>query len=253
MQKRKTYFLFLFILLLLPNASLAWESAWWFVGDSHGPMAKDALSVLDAEQYPDLVRFKSQLIKGARSEKPHGGDEYNGGDVEKWWKDAGYVLDSYNTFDFSKAYFQIGEICHLTQDQAVPAHVANILHGIKDGWNAHDDEFESWAAFHHVSHPSNGYASDRPHPFDYYQPLQNYTRSLLSFWTKPSTGEQYWIPAPVAPKDATVPGAPWGKYGGSFQGGVFDDIYTDGGFTPDDNHVPVTTESPEIPAPQIFM
>jgi uncharacterized repeat protein (TIGR02543 family) len=229
-------------ILLMSGVSLAWDSVGYV---THEAVADDAISptVLPSNEYPDLYMYEQILRAGSESEAPHLDGRYNGGNVIKWWSDKATL--SYNASSFSQAYKQIGQIAHLTQDQAVPAHAANIKHGI---WWLHFDYFESYAdQNYYISNPSNGYLIDS-FPFDYYQSLQDDTRNLLTSWTKPSTGEQYWVAAPTAPpigQDATGGDrsggeAPWGNYGGS--SGPHGDIYL--------NWL-LQTESPQISNDQI--
>lgn len=210
------HYIWLAIILLLPSISSAWTS-WSFnpyAITTHENLASDAIQSLFQDDYPDVYKFEEALNKGCKSEAPHIDGRYNGGNTESWWRDLS--LKSYRASNFSQAYKQLGEVAHLTQDQAVPAHAANIKHGF---WYLHFDDLESYSDQHYInSNPGSGYSFAEP--YMYYQPLQNVTRGFLSSWIKPSTGEQYWVPAPNAPLDATGGDrsggeAPWGYYGGS--------------------------------------
>jgi hypothetical protein len=133
--KRQILFL-IFLLLFLPKLSFAWSSGGG-PANTHYRMSQDAISTLDAKEYPDIDRYQFILDEGSASEDAHayGGSPsnpiFNGGDVYNWWIKT--VLPAYKSYDFFTAYFKIGEVCHLTQDQAVPAHGANIQHGETNG------------------------------------------------------------------------------------------------------------------------
>ncbi len=150
------------------------------------------------------------LLSGMGSEAGHPTVFANGGNTERLWEDA---LKKYKGLDFAGAYEDIGLICHLTQDQAVPAHAANINHVITFG-----DRFE-WEAADNISFLAGikGEAEvimpPKLPPYEYYQALQDDTRRHLLEWTDPRTGAPYWPPAPDAPplgEDATK--GPWSHY-----------------------------------------
>ena len=213
-MNKKTILIIAIFLLLFPVSAFAWNSLWYY---THEALADDAIHVFTQAEYPDLYKFEEKLRDGSESESPHPGNIYNGGNAEDWWKEK--ALMSYKAFKFSGAYAQIGEVAHLTQDQAVPAHAANIKHG---PYALHLDNFEGDADNNYVKNPTNGYSYSLP--FQYYQPLQNDTRAKLSTWKKSST-EQYWKPATNAPLDATggdQTNAPWGSYGGAENNDVYD-------------------------------
>mgnify|MGYP001573979813 CR=1 FL=1 len=127
---------FLFLVLSLCGNSYAW----WSIDDpsTHGRISTWAISLLDSTEFPDIHRFSGTII-GATSGKTnddiaHGKEDrgdagkFNGGDFGKWWK---FATDGYKVASFTgdkNAYFRIGSMAHLVQDQAVPAHAANIFH-----------------------------------------------------------------------------------------------------------------------------
>lgn len=247
MKNNKFYFVILVSILLVPRMSLAWDSIGVF---THDKLADDAIIlVLPLLHYPDIHMYQEALRDGSESEEPHPGLThlaYNGGNVTDWWQNK--ALLTYKASNFSSAYYRIGQIGHLTQDQAVPAHAANISHGPAA---FHLDNFESYADQHYVSNPGNGYLNDS-FPFDYYQSLQDTTRDNLTSWTKPSTLEQYWIAPqsapPIPPGGYDITGGydppenfDWGSYGGSGSTSGEKDIYT----------MLASTESPEIVTVQI--
>jgi len=120
------------------------------------------------------------------------------------------VLKNYEQFVSSIAYENIGVICHLTQDMAVPTHAANINHGLF----VHNDAFEGYKKDDEITVAAG--ARGELEPYDYYQLLQDDTRSKLPGWTDPATGKPYWTePANRVPpgRDATF--GPRGHYGGA--------------------------------------
>lgn len=101
----------------------------------------------DGSEYADIKKFSSVITEGASTqgndEKAHGkllaGDttypladlaaRFDGGPYELWYKRG---LDRYKNGQFSggtdSAYFYFALMTHLVEDQAVPAHAANIFH-----------------------------------------------------------------------------------------------------------------------------
>ncbi|MBI5623377.1 MAG: hypothetical protein HY924_06350, partial [Elusimicrobia bacterium] len=182
----------------------AWNSVGYY---THEALAHDGLYSLPTNDYPDLIKFEAALKDGSESEAGHPGGAFSdeiGGDVAAIWTGnsdllPGGVLKNFSEKSFVEAYTNIGRIVHLTQDQAVPAHAANIAHS----W-LHWDDFETYADDHYLVHRINGYSYAFPQ--QYYAPQQNDTRGKLAGWRKPSTNEQYWVPG----ADMTVRG----HYGG---------------------------------------
>ncbi|MCX5784135.1 MAG: hypothetical protein NTX59_00445 [Elusimicrobia bacterium] len=193
-----------------PGSGTKWYSVTFF-GSTHKYIAKAALKFMDRGAFPDMAAAKDLLVEGSEDESGHTNSTMNGGPVREIWFgntpfSKGGVLWNYEHFKFPEAYSRLGTICHLTQDQGVPTHAANIQHGISDS-------FEGF------------YGSDvkisvkrdngELEPWEYYQALQDETRSKLPGWTDPKTGLQYWVTAPDAPplgQDVTY--GPWGHYGG---------------------------------------
>lgn len=187
---------------------------WWsvnFFGSAHKASAKAAFKVIDRSAFPDLWAAKDLLVDGSNDESGHLTSEKNGGPVKEIWLgntpfSKGGVLTNYTQLKFSEAYARLGTVCHLTQDQAVPVHAANIKHGISD----------SFEGFYGNDVKITALRSDTDRePYEYYQVLQDETRSKLPGWTDPATGRPYWVAAPDAPplgQDVTY--GPWGHYGG---------------------------------------
>jgi hypothetical protein len=195
---------------LMANSDMArWSSLF---GSVHKKITKSAMDTLNS---PEFAIRRDRIISGSWSESGHPSMSADGGDVKAIWfgksKDgiSGGVLPNYEQFNSSDAYENIGIICHLTQDMAVPTHAANIPHGLF----VHNDTFEGYKHDEDVAVP--GGADGTREPWEYYQLLQDETRSKLPTWTDPATGKPYWQEAdnrvPMG-QDATY-GAK-GHYGG---------------------------------------
>ncbi len=187
---------------------------WWsvnFFGSAHRAIIKASLKLIDGNIYPDMNAAKDDLKVGANDETGHPDNTMNGGDVKALWEGArpetkGGVLQNYQLFKFHEAYERLGALIHLTQDQSVPTHVANVKHGISDSFEGFYDNT--------VKINSIRFSEDLE-PYDYYQRLQDETRVKLPGWTDPATGRPYWVSAPDVPplgQDATF--GPRGHYGG---------------------------------------
>ena len=150
------------------------------------------------------------IIGGMGNESGHPSLFNNGGDPKFYWERA---LRKFRDGLFAAAYSDIGIICHLTQDQAVPVHAANINHVITFG-----DKLEAVAGKNKdmIDHLKDNYAPfDVPEmePYQYYQALQDDTRRHLLTWVNPATNKPYWPPAADAPplgQDSTK--GPWSHY-----------------------------------------
>ncbi len=150
------------------------------------------------------------LLAGMGSEGGHPNLFANGGDPERIWKEA---LKSYRELDFPSAYYSIGQICHLTQDQAVPVHAANINHVITLGDRFEKSIKKNLSLFEKIKGQITALALPDLPPYGYYQALQDDTRAHLAEWTNPATGKPYWPAASGAPapgSDATR--GPWSHY-----------------------------------------
>ena len=187
---------------------------WWsvnFFGSAHKAITKASLKLIDGSLYPDMAAAKEDLKVGSNDESGHPDDTMNGGDTRALWEGIrpetkGGVLQNYRLFKFHEAYKRLGAIIHLTQDQSVPTHVANVKHGVSDSFEGFYDNT--------VKIPSIRFAEDLE-PYAYYQALQDETRMKLPGWTDPATNLPYWVAAPDAPplgQDTTF--GPRGHYGG---------------------------------------
>ncbi len=212
------------------GAELMDESKWpSLFGGVHKKIMKSALATLNTREFE--IR-RDALISGSYSESGHPTMSANGGDVKGIWFGTsrdfdGGVLKHYEQFDSSTAYRDIGIICHLTEDMAVPTHAANIPHGLF----VHNDKFEGFDNGDEDNIAVPGGADGKQEPYAYYQLVQNETRRKLPSWKDPATGKQYWVEAPNALRmgqDNTT--GPKGHYGGDNG----DDIYSgDKGRSPD--------------------
>jgi hypothetical protein len=191
-------------------------SAWRpFLPSTHGKITTEAVSSITKNQYPDIGLASDKLVKGSTSEKAHEGLHTKGGKPKDWWEGTregtlGGVLANYQTFMLNEAYLNLGRIAHLTEDMAVPAHAANIPHDVFN-----PDGLESYAMDNTEFAPLPFIDNSRM-PYEYYQELQDETRSRLASWNNPATGEPYWAAAENAPplgQDATF--GPTGRYNGN--------------------------------------
>jgi hypothetical protein len=203
---------------LISNAS-AWHSV---LGSTHEKISKKAYKTLNTGVYPDLKKASEEIQDGSSSERGHEGNGQGGGKMKDWWDGAdgrktllGGVLPNYTKFLFSEAYYNIGRMVHLTQDQAVPAHAARVPHG----WGGkHIDDMEYFAQYR-ADFDAVPLVDNAKQPYEYYQELQNNTRNLLPTWINPETRQPYWNLAAAAPeygKDVTL-GAT-GSYGAKHDG-----------------------------------
>ncbi|NLH39935.1 MAG: hypothetical protein GX445_07740 [Elusimicrobia bacterium] len=193
-----------------------WWSSVFF--NTHKKIAQKSFSLISKNDYPDLFYYKDKLIDGASDEDGHPTKKDNGGYPYDIWfstkelnngKEIG-VLYKYFNKKFEDAYENIGIICHLTQDQAVPTHAANIEHSFFDQFERYYGENENID----ISNFSFIFPSYFK-PWDYYQYVQDDTRRHLNEWLDPETKIPYWQSAKDAPplgKDSTM--GPHGQYGG---------------------------------------
>lgn len=193
---------------------------WWSVlSSAHKAIATAALKTVDGGAFPDIVRFSAILIKNSSNETGHPDPSANGGKVKEIWfgtapEKEGGVLPNYEQFKFELAYLKLGIICHLTQDQSVPTHAANVNHYTNDSFEGYSVDGNKVEIKAISDAKGNPLFSDALEPYEYYQAVQDDTRRNLDSWVNPANGKPYWLPAPGAPplgEDATY--GPWGKYG----------------------------------------
>lgn len=189
-----------------------WYSFSFLFSSTHHKITKEALKKINKDYYRDIGIASHLLVMSSALERGHPNIIDNGGPVKEIWevgnkKNPGGVLKNYKQFRFIDAYENLGVICHLTQDQAVPAHVANIKHFPFD-WL---ERYASYAGkFGEIP-----YVENDKEPYEYYQICQDETRSKLPKWINPKTGIPFWIASSNAPRlgeDVTL--GPYGSYGG---------------------------------------
>lgn len=143
--------------LLCAGLSTGWIAT--SCGHTHQQLAELAIrpARLPESDFPDLQRFRGQLIDGSSDESGHESPAQNGArdrNLKKDWKE---VKDTYRLEAFVRAYHHLGIMGHLVQDQAVPAHGFDIQHIVSyPGWTwptrmapatrVFGDHFELYAA-----------------------------------------------------------------------------------------------------------
>lgn len=245
-----------------PIPSTQTSSKWWsssLFGNVHKKICKKAYEFIDSKEYPDLIYYKSRIVDGCADEEGHRNPDSNGGDVKDLWfgtKDIHQdtngservigVIFHYEVLNWNDAYENIGTIVHLTQDQASPAHAANIKHSYFDQFERfYESDNEIKITRIDVDVPNS------LKPWEYYFFVQKNTRNKLKEWFDPDNGVPYWEESPNAlplDKDNTL-GA-YGRYGGGsdhFSKSVCSDSY--------DGHYECTNQpkSPKIRERQITL
>ena len=231
------------------------DDRWWsvnFFGSAHKAIMKASLAFIGGNELPDMQRAQDILLTGTNDESAHlpYAKVNNGGKPEELLQGKapytlGGVLWNYTHFKFPEAYAKLGTICHLTQDQAVPTHAANIRHGT-------NDSFEGYATDGNKVKISASRDNGEMEPYAYYQDLQDETRRHLASWLQPGTGKPYWVPAKDAPPlgvDATF--GPWGSYGPN--GDVYSVREQNNNSEGGSNNNQQITASPEIRLRQLAM
>ncbi|MFA5778602.1 MAG: hypothetical protein WC947_00490 [Elusimicrobiota bacterium] len=137
---KKRNFLFLFVLVpwilfRLKISAFGWNAV---LPDTHGPLAQQSISLLsELGEYPDIVKFSNDIVNGSNgfdAESAHTTPMgANVKDLKDLWeiKILKNLYEEQYKFSGEKigVYYYMGNICHLTQDQAVPPHAVNIPHG----------------------------------------------------------------------------------------------------------------------------
>jgi len=176
-----------------------WDS--FALQPTHKRIAVGALTKVSKTQYPDLIANQAEIILGSNDETAHCDPKNlsNGGDTRDLWlgiskcSDGG-VVPNFKAGKYAKAYHNLGRMIHLIQDQAVPAHAANIPHFVP-GARAQDG-FELITDY--VGNIKFTPAPDME-PYLYYQAIQDDTRRHLAEWKHPFRNCQMWLPSPAAP------------------------------------------------------
>lgn len=141
------FFILLTAVLFTQNVS-AYDSTDYKLGslllfsDTHSIITENAYLVgnINSANYPDLIRFKENILKGDSDEKEahQGSDKLasNSNNQAGWFGDQSAhwkkLLEEYNSFNFFKTYHRAGVLIHLTADASVPAHVRICSHGDGD-------------------------------------------------------------------------------------------------------------------------
>jgi len=136
---------FILGLFVIPQTILAYDSTDYKLGsfvfftDTHSIITENAHLVGNINQtnYPDLIRFKKDILKGDSDEKEahQGSDKLanNSNNQSGWFGDQTAhwkkLLEEYNASDFLKSYHRVGVLLHLTADASVPSHVRVCPHG----------------------------------------------------------------------------------------------------------------------------
>jgi len=205
-------------LAVFSTNAFSWGSLGILGSSTHTKIAAKALSQLDMGAYPDMDLYSGQIKDGSTSEAGHEKIHNGGGKLKDWWDGAdgrdtlkGGVLPNYTKLDVRDAYLNIGRMCHLTQDQAVPAHAAHIPHSIV--LHLPPDGVEKYTGKNHDFGPLPQVAGDKQ-PYEYYQILQDETKSHLAEWVSPATGQPFWATAADNARYADATLGPAGVYGG---------------------------------------
>lgn len=122
-------------LAFVPAMSFAWNSQ-----NTHQPLATRSMELLGSDYKDVKTNFADVIVSGTGNSNivlalavefdSHGNPTLNGGSPSDIWENR--VVRSYKDFNFTDAYYALGNIVHLTQDQAVPPHGANVSHGPTD-------------------------------------------------------------------------------------------------------------------------
>ncbi len=218
MLNKRTLFLVPPVLLGLSANAFSWGSIGILGPSTHTRIAAKALKLVDTRVYPDMDTAAQLIKQGSTSEAGHEGIHNGGGRLKDWWTGGdgrstlkGGVLPNYTQLRITDAYLNIGRMCHLTQDQAVPAHASRVPHSIvlhlpPDGVEKYTGKNHDFGAIPQVDNSRQ--------PYEYYQELQNETRGHLGEWVNPRTQVPFWVQSEEGARltDATL-GAP-GSYGG---------------------------------------
>mgnify|MGYP001558589973 CR=1 FL=1 len=109
-------------------------STGWMSGsgceNTHGRLAQISLQAgrLTPAAYPDLNRFRDRLVDGASSESGHPNMPANGPRGDSLATDWREARAKHRQGRFADAYFQIGVMGHMVQDNSLPSHAYDINH-----------------------------------------------------------------------------------------------------------------------------
>ncbi|MFH0875828.1 MAG: hypothetical protein V1859_07865, partial [archaeon] len=176
------------LIVLLTTSVFAWWSATVLFNSTHHKLTDSARNILDTT-YPDVTtKFGgdvSNWTSGSTDDtRAHEGNSLaNGGPIGDWWDKAQeeYKKGNFASGDWS-AYYYVGLMMHLIEDQGVPAHAYDIPHGTL----GHMDNMEQLAYYNYV--PNITGIVNANSPISNYSSMQSYTLSATSnnYW------RQYW-------------------------------------------------------------
>lgn len=207
-----------------------------------------------------LTKYEDELIDGSNNEDTHKKGNFKIGGLMKSYNKTFYNdgtnwgsntpsawLDAweYCQADPTQAYYYLGSLLHLVEDQAVPAHAMNIYHGLpaksKFGRNMYPlpllamavtddpynvwDNLEEWSYRHFNPTPQDNEWSGIVEPADYYFQVREKMFQIITqgdnvydSWARHDTygepdqycvWELYWLPPPGGNDTGTA----FGTYG----------------------------------------
>jgi hypothetical protein len=213
-------------LIFIPVIGFAWNAQ-----NTHQPLTRRSIELM-SDDYKDIKKYADRIVSGTGNSNllmagkveidAHGNLWINGGNAKDIWEKRAWEL--YKAFNFSETYYSLGNIIHLTQDQTVPPHGANIYH------SSLSDNFEIEASGITNVISIRGFLSENVWaPYDYYWSAINATWTGCENWrsivnkevdsTIIPSGTRFWVRnlTPIAVKE-------WGYYGGPNNSDFFDDI-----------------------------
>ena len=161
----------------------AWWSATVLFDSTHHKLTESSINILGSS-YPDINKFNNDICDWTSgttddSRAHNGNSTLNGGPIELWWYNAQqkYKAKDFATGDWS-AYYYVSLMMHLIEDQAVPAHASEILHGTV-GWM---DNMEQLAYYNYNPNITGTVAATNP--------TNNYY--AMKYYTLEATADDYW-------------------------------------------------------------
>ena len=211
MRTKNKIVIFLCILITFLTAnSWGWWSASNIFNSTHHNITDDSIN-LPGANYPDVTtKFSGDIsdwTSGTTDDvRAHAGDALaNGGPIGQWWYNAQkqYKEGNFAAGDWS-AYYYVGLMMHLIEDQAVPAHAYNIPHGTL----GHMDNLEELVFTNY--HPNITGIVLANSPTSNYYAMQVYTLNATSdnYW------RQYWNAGAYGGQNGTDEFPTWWLYAG---------------------------------------
>jgi hypothetical protein len=135
-------------------------------------------------QYPELERYRQQILAGANSGTMYGidlnakrvehkGSNWGSEDIQGWWQES---KNAYQKGNKDQAYFYLGVILHMIEDMGVPAHANHVIH---QGNRSEFDNFEFMAlsnwkpSFSEINRTDPGLTE----PWQYYAFSEDWTKN----------------------------------------------------------------------------